>query len=568
MSIAAERRADPAPEPPAAVAPHRPDRRAVIALALMLLAGLALLLYLGRDTTFYFDEWDWVQHRRDWTFGTLLEPHNEHLSVVPILFYKLLFATVGIDHYWPYRVLGLTMHALVVAGLFFYARRRVGDVLALAAAATILFLGKGWNDVLWPFQAGFMASMAAGVGALLALDRGTRRGDALAAALLLIALASSSLGLPLAAALALEVLGRPDRRARWWIVAAPVALYAVWWAGYGREGVATLDNLFATPAYVMEAFAGAAAAVVGLGLEWGRILAVVGVIVLLGALRVRVGMTWRLAALIALPLLFWALTGLARADLNEPAASRYLYPGALFLLLIAIEAGAGARLSRRGLAVLAPLLLGALIANVGAMRDGAGFLRDRAAELEGGLAATRLAQQGLSPSFQPEPQIAPQIRADFYLAAVTDLGSPVPPPSALPTLFQSSRMHADATLARAYNLQLGPGAKPGGSAPKVEFSDRAGLVARGPCVAITAQSPGAVAELVLPPGGLTVVPDNGDAKVTLRRFADGYGGPKLGAVARGAGPTAVRIRADASGVPWRARLEVDGVVRACGVAAG
>ncbi len=566
MSVAAERRADPAPEGPVAAPPHRPDRRAVVALVLMLLAGLALLLYLGRDTTFFFDEWDWVQHRRDWTFGALLEPHNEHLSVVPVLLYKLLFATVGIDHYWPYRVVGLATHTLVVAGLFAYARRRVGDVLALAAAATILFLGKGWNDVLWPFQIGFMASMAAGIGALLALDRGTRRGDVLAAVLVLIALASSSLGLPLAAALALEVLGRPDRRARWWIVAAPVALYAVWWAGYGREGVATLDNLFATPGYVMEAFAGAAGAVVGLGLEWGRILAVLGAIVLLGALRERVGMTWRLAALIALPLLFWALTGLARADLNEPAASRYLYPGALFLLLIAIEAGAGARLSRRGLAVLGPLLLGALIANVGAMRDGAGFLRDRAAELEGGLAATRLAQQGLSPSFQPEPQTAPQIRADFYLAAVKELGSPVPPPSELPTLFQSSRMHADATLERAYDLQLGPGATPGGSAPKVEFADKAGLVARGPCVAITAQGPGAAAQLVLPRGGLTVVPDNGGAKVTLRRFADGYGGPKLGAVPRGAGPTAVRIRADASTVPWRAQLEVDGVVRACGVA--
>ena len=139
-------------------------RRAVVGLGLLLLFGLALLLYLGRDTTFYFDEWDWVQQRREWTLDTLLEPHNEHLSVVPILFYKLLFATVGIDHYWPYRVLGLAMHALVVVGLFFYARRRVGDVLALAAAATILFLGKGWNDVLWPFQAGFMASTAAGVG--------------------------------------------------------------------------------------------------------------------------------------------------------------------------------------------------------------------------------------------------------------------------------------------------------------------------------------------------------------------------------------------------------------------
>jgi hypothetical protein len=565
MSIAAERRAVPPADPP--VAPPRPraDRRAVAGLALMLLAGLALLLYLARDTTFYFDEWDWVLRRREWTVGALLEPHNEHLSAVPLLFYKLLFSTVGIEQYWPYRALGLAMHAFVVVGLFLYARPRVGDALALAAAAIILFLGAGWNDVLWPFQAGFLASLAAGVGALLALDRGTRRGELLAAVLILIALGSSSLGLPIAAALGVEVLGRPDRRRRWWIVVAPVALYAVWWAVYGREGGATLDNFFATPGYILEALAGAAGAIVGLAPEWGRIFAVLGVIVLLGALRERVGMTWRLAALIALPLLFWGITGLIRANLNEPAASRYLYPGALFLLLIAVEAGAGVRLSRRGLAVLTALLLGALISNLGAMRDGAGYLRDRATAVKGSLAAMRLAPPGLSPIFQPAPEVAPQIRADQYLAAVKDLGSPAPPPRDLPTLFHASRQNADATLARVFALQLVPGAKPGGTAPKVEFSNQAGLVARGPCVTITAQGTGALAQLLVPKGGLLVAPGDGSTTVSLRRFADGFRAAPLGEVGGGAPAAAVRIPSDASPVPWRAKLELEGTVRACGV---
>jgi hypothetical protein len=565
MSIAAEPRAvPPAATPPVPPAP-RADRRGVAALALMLLAGLALLLYLARDTTFYFDEWDWVLRRREWTVGALLEPHNEHLSVVPLLFYKLLFSTVGIEQYWPYRALGLATHAFVVVGLFVYARRRVGDALALAAAAIILLLGAGWNDVLWPFQAGFLASLAAGVGALLALDRGTRRGEVLAAVLILVALGSSSLGLPVAAALGVEVLGRPDRRSRWWIVGAPIALYGVWWAVYGREGVATLDNFFATPGYIGEALAGAMGAIAGLAPEWGRIFAVLGVIVLLGALRERVGMTWRLAALIALPLLFWGLTGLVRANLNEPAASRYVYPGAVFVLLIAVEAGAGARLSRRGHAVLAVFLLAALIQNVGAMRNGAGFLRDRATEVKGAIAAMQLAPSGLSPTFQPEPDKAPQIRADQYLAAVKELGSPAPSPRELPKLFQASREHADATLARMFALQLVPGAKPGGTAPRVEFANGAGLVPRGPCVAIKAQGPGALAELVVPKGGLLVAPGEGSARVTLRRFADGFGATPLGEVGGGVPASAVRIPGDPSPVPWRAKLELEGTVRACGV---
>ncbi len=145
-----------------------------------------------------------------------------------MLVFKALFSTVGIDSYVPYRVAGLAIHCGVAVLLFAYARRRAGDVLALAAAATVLFLGTAWQDVLWPFQIGFLGSLAAWIGALLALDREDRRGDVAAAVLLALALSSSSLGIPLLLAFALEVLGRPDRRARWWVIAAPAVLYGAW----------------------------------------------------------------------------------------------------------------------------------------------------------------------------------------------------------------------------------------------------------------------------------------------------------------------------------------------------
>ena len=61
--------------------------------------------------------------------------------------------------------------------LFVYARRRVGDLLALGAAAVVALLGPAWPDILWPFQIGFLGSLAAGIGALLCLDRADRRGD-------------------------------------------------------------------------------------------------------------------------------------------------------------------------------------------------------------------------------------------------------------------------------------------------------------------------------------------------------------------------------------------------------
>ena len=258
--------------------------------------------------------------------------------------------------------------------------------------------------------------------------------------LLAVALASSSLGIPLLLAVALEVLGRPDRRARWWVVVAPAVLYGAWYVGYGgSSSSATSDNLFGSPSYVAEAAAGAAGALFSLGRDWGRTLAVGLVVALLLSLHRRGHASWRLIALIAAPLGFWFLTAVARGQLGEPASPRYLYPGAVFLLLIAVEASAGVRLARGALAVGAVFLAGALLGNVGAMREGAGFLRDESTSVDGALAALPLVAKRVGADFQPDPDSAPQIRSGPYLAAVRDLGSPAPGPRALPGMYERAR---------------------------------------------------------------------------------------------------------------------------------
>ena len=118
--------------------------------AALVLAGLmavcaAGLLYAGRALTFYYDEWDFVQGRRGWTVDTFLQPHNEHLSLVPVAIFKLLFVTAGLDHYWVYRAVNVGFHLICVALLYVLARRRLGPWLALAAAVPILFLGSAWR---------------------------------------------------------------------------------------------------------------------------------------------------------------------------------------------------------------------------------------------------------------------------------------------------------------------------------------------------------------------------------------------------------------------------------------
>ncbi len=541
------------------------------ALAGLLVLGFAVLVYSGHDTTFFYDEWDFVQLRRDWSLDSLLRPHNEHLSVLPVLLYKTLFATVGLEQYAAYRVAGVLVHLTCVALLFAYARRRVGDLLALGAALLLLFLGSGYVDILWPFQIGFLGSLAAGIGALLALDREDRRGDVVAAVLLGVALACSSIGIPLLAAALVELLGRRER-GRLWVVGAPLALYAVWYVGYRSHGGSaaggvTADNIFDTPAYVAQAAAGAAGALLGLDPDWGRILIVgiVAAVVVAAAMPLRGVGSWRLAALAVLPLAFWSLTAATRASINEPTTSRYLYPGALFLLLLAVEAARGRRATPPLLAVLAVLLLGATVANVGLLRDGARQQRDQATNVRGALAAAEAAGDALPGDFVPAPTIAPQVRLDTYRAAVADLGSPVPPASELPRDFQAARAVADEVLMRGYGIRAVPATAPSdGSAPAVEQAEQAGQGEAGGCLLASPRGDAPAISVTVPEGGLLVDPEQGTAPVQLRRWSD-VGTDVSGQAAPGQ-PIAIRIPPDAAGVPWHARIAFTSPVRVCAVA--
>jgi len=535
------------------------------ALALLLVAGGAMCLYLGRGTSFYFDEWNIVLERREWTLDALLRPHNEHLYVAPVLVYKVLFATAGLENYVPYRIVSALLALLVSLLIFIYARRRVGDPLALACAALLVFLGSGWIDLLWPFQIGLLGSLAAGIGALLCLDRGDRRGDLAAGALLAVALAFSSLGIPLLVAAAVEVIAAPTRRRSWPVIAAPAALYALWYVVYHEGGQGfTGENAVDAPRYVAEAGSAAAAAVFGLGGEWGRIL----LVALLAALVARAwrfeAVPWRLAALVTLPLAFWGLTALARAHLGEPTSPRYLYPGAALLLLVAVEAARGTAVPRRALALAAVLVAASVVSNVGLLRDGGIQLRSVATTVRGALAATELAAGRIDPQFIPEPTNAPQLHAGPYLAAVRELGSPIRRWGPIERDAPSARVTADGTLQRAYALALAPaqGADAGTTPPVAEGAAGATLKTHDGCLHANPAAPGASVALRVPAGGLLIVA-RGRADVTLRRFADAYPEQPLGSASGSGGPVLLRIPTDRSSVPWHARVTFDAPARLC-----
>ena len=344
-------------------------------LLIALLAG-AWLMYETRGTTLWFDEWLLALQYRD-GLHTFIAPHNGHPTLVPFTIYRLLFATVGIDHSAPYRVVGIAAHLLVVALLYVYSARRAGAAVGFLAAGSILVLGPGWQNIIWPLQVGWLISIACGLGALLALDRRDRRGDITACVLLVVCVSSSGPGVAIAAGLLVEVLrGRGLRSA--WIVAAPLALFAVWYLAY-QDSSSVRSELSLAPGFAADSAAATFSALAGLAgpligdepvtLAWGRPLAVAAFALLLWRLWRMGTVPTRVLTLLAILAAFWFLTAIQRAGVGPAESSRYVAVAAVFVVALIVELLAGVAISRPAWLVIGAVAVLIALANVGDMRS-------------------------------------------------------------------------------------------------------------------------------------------------------------------------------------------------------
>jgi hypothetical protein len=550
---------------------------APVGVLVLLMAVATVLIYRkGFGLTFYYDEWNFLMNRRDWTIGTFLEPHNEHLSLVPIAIYKVLFVTVGIDDYAPYRVAVLMIHLLCVALLFVLVRQRVGDVLGVITVLPILFLGTAWQDLLWPFQIGYLASIAAGLGMLLALEQRSRVGDAAACVLIAVALASSSIGIPVTVLAFVELLARRESLKRLWLVAAPVALYVVWSLVYGNPRAAPgaehglwpllRQNIPDTPGYVVSAAAGAFGALTGWGIDWGRplvILAAIGIVIWLSSSR---SLSPRALAVLAAAATYWGLSGLFRAQLNVPAESRYLYFGAILLVLLGVEFLRGVRLSSRWLALLGALALVFSLSNFGPLQDGSAGLQATSGLVSAELGALELAGPSTDPAYRPDPARAPDISAGAYFDTIAELGSPADRPDEIARRLEPERQAADTVLARALRLALRPEARSPttGPRPRVDAAAAGKVTFRPDCDTLTPTAAGAFIDVTVPPAGAVVTSTAAQVEARIRRFADTFPQSPLGTV--GSGSTSIlRLPHRANVGPWHLRLTPTAPVRVCGL---
>ena len=548
------------------------------ALAVLSLVAFVLLYRKGLRTIFYYDEWNFVLNRRDWTIGTFLEPHNEHLSLVPIALYKLLFVTVGIDDYAPYRTAVILVHLLCVALLFALVRRRVGDLIGLFVVLPILFLGTAWQDLLWPFQIAYLVSVAAGLGMLLALERRTTLGDVVAAVLIGLALASSSIGIPVAVLGAVELIARREPLRRLWLVAAPIGLYLLWSLVYGnpraapgaQDGLLPLlrQNIPDTPGYVASAAAGAFGGLTGWGIDWGRPLAVLAAIgVALWFVSSR-PFSPRAVAVLAAALAYWGLTGLFRAQLNTPAQSRYLYFGAILLVLLGVEFLREARLAKRAVALIGVLALTFSVSNFGPLQDGARGLQATSGLVAPALGALEVAGPSTDPQYRPRPDLAPDVAAGVYFETIEELGSPADRPDQIRARLEPERQSADTVLAQALGVTLQPRESPvsPGSRPQVDAVVAGGLSVRPGCVTLQPTAGGSILDVTVPPGGIAITTSGAaPVEVRARQFADAYPEGPLGTV--GARSTAMLRFPPRSDIgPWHVRLTPTEPVTVCGLA--
>lgn len=528
---------------------RRDPRSAPAVLGLAMICSAVAVLYLGRGVTFSGDEAIWVASTPGLDLHTVFQPHGGHLLATTRLVYWPILEMFGIG-YLPFRILALLATLLSVGLLFIWARRRVDDWVALAPCLVLLFFGA---DYMHLFQGnGFtvMMSLALGLAALLAFERSDRKGDLLACLFLSLGVLTYTVILPFVAGLAVALLRDRDLARRGWVILVPLLIYVDWriWllvadvssSGGGIEP----ENLLVIPAWVFQSVSGVLSALSGFDFDFsGEGAAVdplagagpplaVGALGLLAWVVVRRGATRGLLVAGAIALSLWSLQALAAPEasgIRVPGGdSRYMYPGAFVLLMVAFEAARRWRPARRALVLLLVAALAGAGTNLMVMRDNAAFLRHSGEQLRAYTGAVALVAEARPEEVSvelsnrmigenPVSGMLGMVRQDYGRFGYT--------PEELRALSPQLRQLVDGLFVPASALSFEP------------------LPAGDPvsCAVV----PGGVVEA----SGRVILRSPGGGEVTAGRFADAPTVP-VGELAPGR-PAAVELPDDSAPAPWQ-----------------
>jgi hypothetical protein len=534
------------------------------------LAAVALNFWETRGQTLYSDEWGrfFFPSSDNDSLESLLRWRSGHLVFLHVLLYKGLFGAFGADSYLPFRM----VEALLVGtcGVLFYvlARSRAQPWPCVFATLVLLFLGSAWEVTATPYGTVVLLPLAFALAALVCLERFPGRGDPFACLLLVASLACHSDGLAFLAGATLLLFFQSGRAflSRIWVVVVPALLYVAWIAWYrltvtGRtpEPVQP-SNVGEIPSTVLSVSAAGVSAVSGFfgnsgpgglpfNLKAGYLL--VGLIAIAAVWAIRSG--WRPRREIWVPVVFaitfWVLLGMVTSSERTPIESRYIYPSAVFLLLILLEATRDVR-PRLPIALVAVgALLVSLVPNAVNLHEQARRIRSAAAEERVALGTVLLLRDEVPA--ESIPYLARRhdvlhiggngfrILPVTYFDAFDRYGSPGASPQQIAASSEPRRLEADRVLLEAGDLtleeQASGSARVAGCGPALERASRSGQGLQVP-------DPG----LVIRPTG-----SRADVGVEARRFADEF--QRLD-VPQGTGPLVLEPGRSQQARPWMVRI--------------
>ena len=527
-------------------------RLAWAALGGAMLVSLAVCLYATRGTTFSGDEMTWVAFSPDTNLRVALEPHSGHLVLVSHLLYKLILETIG-GNYLTFRVLTLLMVFASVSLFFAWSARRIGHWLALAPCLVLLFFGTDAGHLLQGNGFTIMLAVACGMGALVALDRDSRAGDIVCCLALCLGTITYTVALPFIVGVAVIVLARSDRWKRAWIFLLPVLIYAAWriWVlaadiDFTRGGLHA-EYILLLPAWIFQSLSGILSALSGLnynfnGAGWLPPTAFAGPALAVAFLLL---LAWRISRG-SNGVIFWGLVAIALTmftsqvlswipDVREPGTSRYLYPGAFVVLIVAVEAARRYPVSKNAFFAVWLITLSGFATNLKIIGDSGNSLRERAPQVEMEVTAARLINSmGFffpGPNAKPLTDFVEDPPVAIVGGAARKYGGLGVPPDDIESQSPQFRQQLDSILIQVIDPTPTP-YKPKGPLTGCEPATKFGPVY--------------VTELR--DGGATLV-SRGNGTVSIGKFSDPV--TTLEPALKSGQPTALGMPVDESPVPWK-----------------
>lgn len=529
------------------------DRVSWAVLGVAMAAYAILEMWLTRGSGLFVDGVNLFLNDRGFDIGALLAPLNGHLVLMERSVYAVGLGLFGADTVL-FRLVAVAGTLLASGALFALVKGRVGGAAALVPAILLLFLGTAWEVVVLPDGMTNTYCLAAGLGAMMALDRRDRRGDAVACGLLVASVCCWTLGAIFAVGAGVRIALEPERRRRLWVAALPLALYAVWMVWVRVSYVpdhSEVQNLYASNILVIPNFIASEAALVagaagGLGHDlittdgfrlfeaapgYGLVLAVAAIAAIVGAIR-RNGASPAFWGAVVVLLAFWVTLAVGFSVGRTPGTVRYAYPGAALAFVVGAEALRGVWIPRWAVAASIACLLVALGANLARFRDGAELLRHYSANQRAQFTAIEISRRVVDPGFATR-RVFSKTTAGAYLEAVSREGSPAFTAGELLAQPEDVRVTADEALVRALGVELS--ASPA----------RANVSA---CHLVRPPPDGSPATLTVTAPARLLLRSRAPAPVSVRRFA-GASTLALGTL-QAATTEAIHLPRDAYSGPW------------------